>query len=141
MPKTSKSCEKMRDFTKKYFGVSAYLNSASKLEFWGEVGDQLPTFDAESKNAQIQKSHYGGGWGLVTNFQLLILSPNLQKSHPKSHYGGRGFQLLMLSPKMLKSQSPFTGGWGLVTNFQTFDAESKNAKIPKSHYGGGGGCV
>ena len=37
---------------------------------------------------------------------------------------------------------PFRGGGGLVlvTNqLPTFDTESKNAKIPKSHFGGGGG--
>ena len=52
------------------------------------------------------------------------------------------FQLLMLSPNLLKSQSPITvgGGGGVSDNqFPTFDAESKSAQIPKSHYGGGGG--
>ena len=62
----------------------------------------------------------GGGGPLPTNFQLLMLSPNL-----------------------LKFQSPYTvvwGGGGSTSNqLPTFDAESKYAKIPKSLYGGGGG--
>ena len=54
---------------------------------------QLPTFDAESKSAKISKSLYvwggGGGGGSVTaNFQLLMLSPNLLKSQK---IFGRGF--------------------------------------------------
>ena len=51
------------------------------------------------------------------------------------------FQLLMLSPNLLKSQSPLGGG---VHDGQlpTFDAESKSAKIPKSIHGvGGRGCM
>ena len=66
-------------------------------------GGWWPTFDAESKNAKIQNSHFhrwGGG-------------------------GGVGSQLLMLTPKMLKFKIQiFTGGWvgggeggGLVANF------------------------
>ena len=57
------------------------------------------------------------------------------------------FQLLMLSPNLLKSQSPVgvgMGGWGEVHDGQvpTFDAESKSAKIPKSSWGQGGrGCM
>ena len=51
------------------------------------------------------------------------------------------FQLLMLSPNLLKSQSPVGGGGGrgyMMTNFQLpTDAESKSAKIPKSDVGGG----
>ena len=47
---------------------------------------------------------------------------------------GRGSsQLLMLSPKMLKSQIHiFRGGEG--SWWPTFDAESKNAKSPNSHF-------
>ena len=56
--------------------------------------------------------------------------------------GGEGglaetnFQLLMLSPNLLKSQIPMSGeGGGEVggNQFPTFDAESKFAKIPNSH--------
>ena len=44
----------------------------------GGAGDQFPTYNAESKSAKMPKSHYGGGGGgLVTNFQLLMPSPNL----------------------------------------------------------------
>ena len=32
------------------------------------------------------------------------------------------FQLLMLSPKMLKSQIPFKVGWGAGNQLPTFDA-------------------
>ena len=53
------------------------------------------------------------------------------------------FQLLVLSPNLLKSKSPFMAGEGGVHNGQlpTHDAESKSAKIPKVplHQGGGGG--
>ena len=56
-------------------------------------GNQFPTFDAESKFAKIPNSHVQGrGEGLVeTNFQLLMLSPNLLKSQiPMSRVGGGG---------------------------------------------------
>ena len=51
--------------------------------YGGEVGvqTQLSTFDAESKSAKIQNSLYGGGGGLSgPSFQILMLSPNLLKS-------------------------------------------------------------
>ena len=82
----------------------------------GGVHDcQLPTF-VESKSAKIPNSILGREEGCMTaNFQLLILSPNL-----------------------LKCQSPVGGGEGVHDGqLPTFDAESKSAKIPKS--GGGGG--
>ena len=44
--------------------VSAFTNSGGG----GEVGDQLPTFDAESKNAKIQIQFMVGGGGMGTNF-------------------------------------------------------------------------
>ena len=51
------------------------------------LGNQLPSFDVESKSAKIPKTLHGmscvwrGGRGpLTTNFQLLMLSPNLLKS-------------------------------------------------------------
>ena len=77
-----------------------------------------PTFDAESKNAKIPHSHLFQVWeggGLAANF-------------------------LMLSPEMLKSQIHiFADGRG--GQQPTFDAESKNAKIPHSHfYRGRVGC-
>ena len=53
------------------------------------VGNQLATFDAESKSVKIPNSLYSGG------------------------QGGVG-QILMPSPNLLKSQKPFmvdTGGW------------------------------
>ena len=46
----------------------------------GFRGNQFPTFVAESKFAKIQ-----------TNFQLLLLSPNLLKSKVPIYLGGGGF--------------------------------------------------
>ena len=58
--------------------------------------------------------------------------------------GIEGFQLFMLSSNLLKFEVPlwFGVGVGVVERiiyyqFPTFDAESKFAQIPKSHYGGG----
>ena len=51
------------------------------------------------------------------------------------------FQLLMLSPNLLKSQIPYVGGgWGVECGPSNFDAESKSAKITNSlcRFGGGG---
>ena len=46
------------------------------------------------------------------------------------------FQLLMLSPNLLKSQSPIMVGRGEGWQpIPTFEVESKSAKIPNSHYG------
>ena len=57
----------------------------------GGYRTQLPTFDAESKSAKVPNSLYGGGEGSV----------------------GPNFQLLMLSPNLLKSQIPYTVGGGV----------------------------
>ena len=108
----------------------------------------------------------GGGRALMeTNFQLLLLSPNLLKSKVPIFGGGGGgargnqfptfvaeskfakiqrgggdgtnFQLLMLSPNLLKSKVPIFGGGGggsRGNQFPTFVAESKFAKIQR---GGG----
>ena len=124
---------------------SNLLKSQSPIMVRGVSNDQFPTFDAESKPAEIPKSHYSGGRGLaISNFQLLMLSPYLLKSQSPIVVGGGGltmtnFQLLMLSPNLLKSQIPILvrGGVG-DDQFPTFDAEFKSAKIPKSHYGEGG---
>ena len=55
-----------------------------------------PTFDAESKSAEIPNSLYGG-WGESKSAEI-----------PNSLYGGGGkvvnIQLLMLSPNILKSK-------------------------------------
>ena len=60
---------------------------------WGGGGwwNQFPTFDAEFKFAKVQNSHVEGGWAGVV--------------------GGTSFQLLMLSPNLLKSKIPMSGGW------------------------------
>ena len=88
----------------------------------GEAETQLPTFDAESKSAKILNSLYGVGGGgggvkLGPNFQLLMLSPNLLKSQISHMVEGGG------------------GCWDSTSNF-SFDAESKSAKIPNFPYGG-----
>ena len=51
-----------------------------------------------------------------------------------------GHRLVSEGSNLLKSQSPImVGGWGVGDQLSTFDAESKSAKIPKSHYNEGGG--
>ena len=69
--------------------VQSLLKSQS---LWGGGGvhdGQLPTFDAEYKSAKIPKSVWGGGRGcMMANFQLLMLSPNLLKS--QSSWRGDG---------------------------------------------------
>ena len=80
-----------------------------------------------------------------TNFQLLMMNPNLLKSKiPISGMGvGRiNFQLLMLSSNLLISKIPISRGGGVWWNqLSTFDAEFKFAKIQNSHFWGmrGGG--
>ena len=71
----------------------------------------------------------------MTNFQLLMLSPNLLKSQSSILKGGGGglvtnFQLLMLSPNWLKShQSPISGGGGGGGGWQpTFKVNFKLSK-------------
>ena len=68
----------------------------------------------------------GKGGGLVeTNFQLLMLSPNLLKSQIPMCCGGGGvetnLQLLMLSPNLLKSKNIFTREF--AENFLSFWAK------------------
>ena len=73
------------------------------------------------------------------NFQLLMLSPNLLKSKVPI-FGGvveTNFQLLLLSPNLLNSKVPIFGG-GHGNQFPTFDAESKFAEIQSSYFRGGG---
>ena len=85
----------------------------------GVHDEQLPTFDAESKSAKIPNYLYdrGGGGFISANFQLLMLSPNLLRSQIAYMVGG--------------------GGGGVHDDqLPTFDAESKSAKIPNSLYGG-----
>ena len=64
-------------------------------------------------------SRVGGGGVVETNFQLLMLSPNLLKSQIPMSRMGEGkwvvetsFQLLMLSPNLLKFPIPMSRvGW------------------------------
>ena len=88
-------------------------------------GHGNPTFVAESKFAKIKSSHFFGGWGgfIEINFQLLLLSPNVLKSKVPFVFFGGGFmeiQLLLLSPNLLKSKVPiFLGEGGFMEiNFQ-----------------------
>ena len=88
---------------------------------YGKVGGGWqPTFNAESKSAKNPKFPIGGEGGL-TNFQLLMPSPNLLKS-PNSLYGGAG------------------GGVG--DQLPTFNAESRSAQFQIPYLvGGEGGLV
>ena len=87
----------------------------------GGVRTQLPTFDAESKSAKIPKSQspilVEKGRGFGSNFQLLMLSPNLLKSQNSIMMGLRGLD---------------------QTQIPAFNAGFKSDKIPKYHYRGGG---
>ena len=75
---------------------------------------------------KIAYSLYSGGeggeeGGLATNFQkanFLHLSPNLKLPFLKG--GGVNFQLLMLSPNLLKSKNYFTRGFAeILLSFRT----------------------
>ena len=95
-------------------------------------GVQKLLFDAEG---------CGEGGGGSKNY-FLMLSPKIIKSQIPITVGGGGGgsknYFLMLSPKIIKSQIPIMGGGGDggggggVQNL-TFDAKSKNHKIPKTH--------
>ena len=62
------------------FKFAKIQNSYVRGEGGGVRGNQFPTFDAEFKFAKIQNSYvWGGGRVSGTNFQLLMLSPNLLK--------------------------------------------------------------
>ena len=80
---------------------------------------------------------------LTAEGQRLVSKGSNLARRPNCHFGRGGglvrtnFQLLMLHPNLLKSQNPITVGEGEGVGddqFPTFDAESKSAK--KSHYGG-----
>ena len=75
------------------------------------VGNQLSTFDAESKSAKIPKSHFQGV-GVEVNFKLSNLSPDLK--FPFSGWGGGERDGPRLKFPLLVGR-----GGGLVnTNFQ-----------------------
>ena len=68
-------------------------------EWVGEGGwvgrwNQFPSFNADSKFAKIQNSHVQEGGVGGTNFQLLMLSPNLLKSKIPMSGGGRGVEAI-----------------------------------------------
>ena len=76
-------------------------NSLWKGGGGGRRDGQLPAFDAESKSAKIQNSLCTQGWRVGGG----------------GGGGGGGFmtanfQLLMLSPNLLKSKIPYAPGWG-----------------------------
>ena len=80
---------------------------------------------------------------METNFQLLLLSPNLLKSEVPIFAGGGGFvetnfQLLFLSPNLLKSKVPIFLGGVVETNFQLLML-SPNLLKSKVHIFGSGG--
>ena len=108
----------------------------------------FPQTLSESKFAKIQISPYfGRGEGFMeTNFQLLMLSPNLLKSKVpilgEGEFVETNFQLLLLSPNLLKSRVPFWGWGGLLeTNFQLLllSPNLLKSKVP-IFWGGGGAC-
>ena len=113
-------------------------------------GNQFPTFVPETKFAKIQSSHFrrGGGGVMGSNFQLLLLRPNLLKSKvPISRGGGGGggtnFQLLLLSLNLLESKVPIFGVGGgrfMETNFQLLFLRPNllKSKVPIFRGGGGG---
>ena len=76
--------------------LSSNLLKSKIPVWWGGGGcwwNQLSTFDAEFKFAKIQNSYVwwgvGGGTGGGTNFQLLMLSPNLLKKKKKKKVFGQ----------------------------------------------------
>ena len=79
-----------------------------------------------------------------TNFQLLMLSPNLLKSTvPIFREGGahgNQFPTFDAESKFTKIQSSHLGGGPRGNQFPTFVAESTFAKIQSSHFLGGGAC-
>ena len=87
----------------------------------GAHGNQFPTFDGESKFANIQSSHFqGGGEGAHGNqFPTFVAESKFAKIQ-SSHWGEGG-------------------SWKPIS--PTFVAESKFAKIQSSHFRGGGGGV
>ena len=82
-------------------------------------GNQFPTFDAESKFAKIQFpfSWGGGGWNQLSIFDAEFKFAKIQNSQVRWGRGGfveTNFQLLMLSPNLLKSKIPMCSGGGGV---------------------------
>ena len=83
----------------------------------GEGGNQFPTFDAEFKFAKIQNSHVEGGGGRGWN-QFPTFDAESKFSKNKNFHvrrggvgvGGTNFQLLMLSPNLLKKNKQFFAG-------------------------------
>ena len=74
-----------------------------------------------SQSAEISQSHYRGE-GVGTNFQVLLLSPNLLKSQsPAMVEWGTNFQILMQSQNLLKSHSLITAGVGGGGGYQLFN--------------------
>ena len=57
----------------------------------GRYGSQLPTFDAESKNAKIPNSFYGGGGGDGAGNQLSTFDAESKSAKiPNPHFWGDG---------------------------------------------------
>ena len=122
--------------------ISKFAKIPNSLYSWvrgggGEVQDQLPNFDAESKSAKIPNSLHGGcGSAKIPNFRC---------------GGERGlfttnFQLLMRSPNLLKSQIPCMvgcgGAVGVPAKLQSkLSKPESKPKFPVSEevWGGGGG--
>ena len=97
--------------------LSPKMLKSPKLTF-SQVGEEgwQPTFDAESKNAKIPISHFcrcGKGEGWWPTFDAESRNAKIPNSHFHRWKRGIESQLLMLSPKMLKSHIHiFAGRWG-----------------------------
>ena len=109
--------------------------------FTGGRGHQQPTFDAKSINAKILTSLFCRWEGWWPTFDAESKNPNFIFLQVWRR-GSVGSHLLMLSPKMLKSHIHIYSRCGKGEGWQpTFDAESRNAKIPNSHFCRWGGLA
>ena len=109
----------------------------------GKWSNQLSTFDAEFKFAEIQNSYVweggGGWWSQLSHFDAEFKFAKIQNSHFwGGGVGGTNFQLWMLSSNLLRSKIPISRGGGWWNQLSTFDAEFKFAKIQNSISRGGG---
>ena len=120
-------------------GISAVVSTLN----YNTISEERPStpvaatqeLDIDRRGSKISFRRILSPKSSTFNFHLLVLSLNF-------HFrggGGRGDQLLMSSPVMLKSQIPISaggGGGGMAANFQKSTSKSQ---IPISAGGLGGG--
>ena len=97
----------------------------------GGGGDQLPTFDAESKSTKISKSHYNEGWGWKPNFSFLMLSPNLLKSKKKKFVEVLLKNWSFWSKSMLGWEALVDYNHNYIEKVHTLKIETQSQSIPK----------